>query len=338
MPNHLKTIYQKHLISVIIPVFNGEETIERAVRSVLDNRTDETEIEVILVDDGSTDDTPAICDQLSRQAGVRALHIENSGAAAARNVGLRETKGEFIGFVDSDDWVEPDMYRALLRCLLDQQADLAACAVIQETEYGSFPEENDGQMEEWKSDAVYHQILLSRGIRGYLWNKLYRKVLIMQELDESLSQCEDLLFNALYCERVKKAVYLRKALYHYVRRANRDSLFFSKRDLSLMSAQEKLYALYVEKAPQYAIIPAQNALKTYLHFRARAKLCGERDETLLSMIRQGMKAFFRPVMENRKISLQTKGNICFTYLFPGLSLRLKRTILQRRHRKGIWES
>ncbi len=326
------------LISVIIPIHNGEKTIERAVRSVLQNRSDAIRIEILLIDDGSSDATAAICDRLSLEDGIRTFHVTKGGASAARNVGLREAKGEYICFVDSDDWIEPDMYRELLEALLDHSADFAACGVIHETEYGAFHEESDDTVTVIEGQAVYEEILQREGMRGYIWNKLFKRALIRHTLDEKLMQCEDLLFTAAYCEHVGKAVYVHKALYHYTRRKDSYEYSYTQRDLSLMDAQEKLYALYAEKAPQYAFITAQNLLKTYLHFRARAKLCGESDETLLSKIRQGIRTFFFPVMTNRKVSLLTKGNICFTYLFPRLSLRLKRMILQRRHRKGVWES
>ena len=89
----------KLLISVIIPVFNGEQTVERAVRSVLANRTEGIAIETIVVDDGSTDATPKILDRLARETDIRLIRTENRGAAAARNTGCAEAKGEYIGFV-----------------------------------------------------------------------------------------------------------------------------------------------------------------------------------------------------------------------------------------------
>ena len=325
------------LISVIIPVFNGERTVERAVRSVLANRTEGIAIETIVVDDGSTDATPKILDRLARETDIRLIRTENRGAAAARNAGLRTAKGAFIGFVDCDDRIEPDMYRKLLSVLLKHDADLAGCGVIHETEYGAFPETGDGRATILEGETIYRAILGSHGLRGYLWNKLFKRELIHTPLDESLLQCEDLLFCAQNLEGVRRAVYLSEPLYHYSRKADGKELSL-KRGLSLADAQEKLLAVYREKAPGSAYIPERNLLKTFLHLRAKAKLTHERDERILFGIRNGIKAHFRRVMREKDVSVKTKGNIVLTYLFPCISLRIKQRVLKKRHQNGIWES
>lgn len=325
------------LISVIIPVFNGERTVERAVRSVLANRTDGIGIETIVVDDGSTDATPKILDRLARETDIRLIRTENRGAAAARNAGLKTAKGEFVGFVDSDDRIEPDMYRKLLTALSEHDADLAGCGVIHETEYGAVPEKGDGEATVLEGETIYRAILGSQGFRGYLWNKLFKRERIRMPLDESLLQCEDLLFCAQNLEGVRRAVYLSEPLYRYTRKADGEELSL-KRGLSLADAQEKLLALYREKAPGSAQIPERNLLKTFLHLRAKAKQEHERDETVLSRIRNGIKLHFRRVMREKGMSVKTKGNIVLTCLFPRTSLRIKQRILKKRHQNGIWES
>lgn len=327
------------MISVIIPAYNAEKTIERAVHSIVCNRSADTAIEIVIIDDGSTDATALICDRFSHDSMIHVIHTKNHGMAAARNAGLLEAKGEYIGFVDSDDWVESDMYQILLKAMTEQQADLAACGVIHETEEGSFRDEDDGAMIISRAPYIYRDILLSTGFRGYQWNKLYKKEYIFIEADSGITQCEDLLFNARYCEHVSKAVYVRTALYHYARKdVNTDDYSYTERSLSLMDAHEKLYALYLDKAPQYAYIPEKNALKAYLHFRARAKLVHETDDLLLNKISSGIKAHCRNVMSEKKISLKTKGNIFATYLFPRTILRVKRILLRLRHKQGCWES
>ncbi len=327
------------MISVIIPAYNAEKTIERAVNSVLRNRSADTPIEIIIIDDGSTDATPQICDRLSQDTGTLVIHTKNQGIVAARNAGLREAKGEYIGFVDSDDWVEPDMYQILLKTLVEQQADLVACGVIQETKQGSFRDKDDGVITVSQAPCIYQDILMSTGFRGYMWNKLYKKAYISFEADAGITQCEDLLFNAAYCEHVTKAVYIAKALYHYARKeVNAEDYSYTRRDLSLMDAYEKLHAMYLEKAPQYAYIIEKNALKAHLHFRARAKMVHETDGSLLNKIGAGIKAHFGYVMWDKRVSLKTKGNICATYLFPKAILRAKRLYLRLRHKRGKWES
>lgn len=326
------------MITVIIPAYNAESTLERAVKSVLRNRDLDTDIEIIIIDDGSTDQTPSICDRLSKEDNIHVIHTENQGAASARNKGLQIARGDYIGFVDSDDWVEEDMYRKLLNAMIVQQADLVACGVIHETEGGTWSEEGDGIVRTIHGQEIYHEIIQSNGFRGYIWNKLFKRKLITRGFDETIAQCEDLLFTAAYCEHISMAVFIPDALYHYVRKKQNADFSYTKKDLSLIDAYEKLYSLYQVNAPQYAYIPAKNLLKIYVHFRARAKMVRETDQAVLRMISDGIRKYSALIMKEKKIALRTRGNIVLTCLFPKTSLRLKRYLLHQRHKRGIWES
>lgn len=326
------------MISVIIPAYNAESNLERAVNSVLRNRDRDTDIEIIIIDDGSTDRTPSICNRLSQEGNVHVIHTENQGASSARNRGLRIAKGDYIGFVDSDDWVEEDMYRKLLNAMIIGQADLAACGVVHETEDGTWAEEDDGIVRTIQGQEIYYEIIQARGIRGYIWNKLFKRDLITDLFDEAIAQCEDLLFTAAYCERVSRAVYIPEALYHYVRIKRNADFSYTKEDLSLIDAYEKLYALYQANAPQYAYIPAQNLLKIYVHFRARAKMVRETDQAVLRMLSDGIRKYAVLILKDKRVAFRTRENICLTCLFPKTSLRFKRYLLHQRHKRGIWES
>lgn len=112
------------LISVIVPVYNIMDCLERCVKSICTQTWEN--LEILLVDDGSTDGTGALCDQLAKKDGrIRVFHKENGGSSSARNLGIREAKGEWLGFVDSDDWIEPQMYERLLEAALFSGASIA---------------------------------------------------------------------------------------------------------------------------------------------------------------------------------------------------------------------
>lgn len=112
------------LISVIVPVYNIMDCLERCVKSICAQTWEN--LEILLVDDGSTDGTGALCDQLAKKDGrIRVFHKENGGSSSARNLGIREAKGEWLGFVDSDDWIEPQMYERLLGAALLSGASIA---------------------------------------------------------------------------------------------------------------------------------------------------------------------------------------------------------------------
>lgn len=114
------------LISVIVPVYNTGMYLERCLDSILNQSYQN--MEIILVDDGSTDDSPQKCDlYASRDGRIRTIHKKNGGQSSARNVGLNVCSGDYISFVDSDDWIEPDMYTTLLEQLEKYNASLVVC-------------------------------------------------------------------------------------------------------------------------------------------------------------------------------------------------------------------
>ncbi len=113
---------RKGLVSVIIPVYNVEQYLDQCVQSVLDQTY--RNLEIILVDDGSTDRSGEMCDAYASNPCVTALHQENKGLSAARNAGQARAKGEYVYFLDGDDWIKHDTLEALSRCAEEQQADL----------------------------------------------------------------------------------------------------------------------------------------------------------------------------------------------------------------------
>ena len=116
-------------ISVIVPVYNVEAYLPECIRSVLEQSM--SDFEMILVDDGSTDGCPAICDAAAEQDDrVRVIHQKNGGLSRARNAGLDAARGEWIGFVDSDDCIHPDMYEKLLAAAEKNDADMAICNIL----------------------------------------------------------------------------------------------------------------------------------------------------------------------------------------------------------------
>lgn len=105
---------EQTLISVIVPVYNILDCLERCVNSICGQTWEN--LEILLVDDGSFDGTEKLCDELAQKDGrIRVFHKENGGSSSARNLGIREARGEWLGFVDSDDWIEPQMYERLLK-------------------------------------------------------------------------------------------------------------------------------------------------------------------------------------------------------------------------------
>ena len=116
------------LISVIVPVYNVEKYLHKCIKSILDQTY--KNLEIILVNDGSKDNSGMICDEFAKiDSRVKVIHQLNQGASVARNVGIDVSNGDYIGFVDSDDFIEPDMYELLLKNLLKNKVDVSICGI-----------------------------------------------------------------------------------------------------------------------------------------------------------------------------------------------------------------
>lgn len=163
---------EEPLISVIVPVYKVEPYLDKCISSIV-NQTYKN-LEIILVDDGSPDNCPAMCDAWAeKDSRIRVLHQRNQGGGAARNAGLDLTSGSLIAFVDSDDYIAPDMY-AHLYALLKSGADIAECSYVEVAGndavfacgYETHSYTVQEAMEEHIRDRVFRQLI---------WNKLYRR-------------------------------------------------------------------------------------------------------------------------------------------------------------------
>lgn len=218
---------QQPLLSVIVPVYNGESTIERCLRSVL--CTQNIPLEILVVDDGSTDQTNQICNRIAASdPRIIYLHKSNGGVGSARNVGIDIAKGRYLTFLDSDDTISFTMYNKLLMLIQQYDADCVMCNCEKVFEHHS----------ELKPHAFGSQIIQgNRQIReaviapmleaGHpheewlpsVWNKLYRAELIRKHnlRFSHLPRAEDWLFNIEFFTKIDKIVFTPDVLYQYHR-------------------------------------------------------------------------------------------------------------------------
>lgn len=329
---------QESLISVIVPIYRVEPYLKRCVDSI---RTQSySKLEIILVDDGSTDACPEICDEYaSIDNRIQVIHKTNAGVSAARNAGLHIASGKYIAFVDADDWIEPDMIKILITAMVSCEAQLVSCDLFHDsyddTEVRNYSEYNENASITEISHP-YRDILLIPQIAGYLCNKLFVKKLIVHELDNNLKQNEDLLFVVQYLHAVSRMVHINRKLYHYRRRAPKLDLSLNSRVLSLMDSYERILECYKEEKPELSWIPRRNLLKIFLNIRARYKINTITDAELKKRLYDGIKKNFKSVLFCRNVLLKDKLNIFFTFLFPRSMLQAKNRILQKNRLNGKW--
>ncbi len=153
------------LISVIVPVYNTVEYLERCVKSI--RRQTWRNLEIILVDDGSTDNSGALAEKIAMEdMRVRVFHKENGGTSAARNLGISKARGDFIGFVDSDDYIEPEMYERLLAVALSEELLMVQISRDEIDEHGNLMENvcvPPEKPELWEDERFMKELLLHRG-------------------------------------------------------------------------------------------------------------------------------------------------------------------------------
>ena len=193
-------------LSVIVPVYNVEKYLAECVDSLLNQTL--MDMEIILVDDGSKDSSGAICDHYAAEnpGKVKCLHIDNGGQGRARNFALPMAQGEYLGFVDSDDWVLPDMYEKLCSRADETGADIVACDFLE-----CF---DDGTEREVPGAFQDHPLSFA----GSCCNKVFRASLVKGlRFPEERLWYEDFYFSAVMLIRAKDTEYLREPLYIYRR-------------------------------------------------------------------------------------------------------------------------
>lgn len=209
------------LISIIVPVYKVEKYLQRCVDSILAQTY--SDIEVLLIDDGSPDDSGKICDEYAlKDTRVRAFHKKNGGVSSARNFGLKKAKGAFIGFVDSDDYIEKTMYETLLKNLLSEQADVSICGYYQEDKTGFF-------YRHWTQDD-YLSLIGDEQIRCLIsnqyytcscWDRLFKSELLENiYFDETVSLYEDYMFLYQVAKKSHKTVFTSQPFYYYCNTSN----------------------------------------------------------------------------------------------------------------------
>lgn len=238
------------LISIIIPVYNVATYLERCLKSIT-NQTYRN-LEIILINDGSTDQSGQICDiWASKDARIIVLHTTNQGVAEARNYGLHIASGEFIGFTDPDDWVEPDMFEKLAGALEQFNADIAICGFEEKWPDHSILKVSKKFRCFTKEEALC-ELIRDRDMQSYLWNKLFRRKCVPDAPFPVLKRMSDVGGLHNFFRNAKAIVEINHPLYHYVHR--NDSLVGINVSLEVIIdyciAQQMRYADLASESPE----------------------------------------------------------------------------------------
>ncbi len=210
-------VQMEKLVSVIVAVYNIEEYLPRCVDSILAQTY--RNLEIILVDDGSKDQSGSICDSYAeKDRRIKVIHKKNGGLSDARNAGMDAASGEYIGFVDGDDWIEPDMYRAMYFACEKEKAQAAVCRYKQITKSGIIDGSAGNSVSLSRDEAL--EIYVCGDERYLIYNSVWSK-LFARDLVEGMrfpvgKNSEDIMFTTRAFCRMERLVYLDEAYYNYV--------------------------------------------------------------------------------------------------------------------------
>lgn len=226
------------LISIVVPVYNAEKTIVRCLSSIC-NQTFQR-LEIIVINDGSTDNSFLLCQKIaSTDKRIRLITQDNAGRSCARNKGVDLAQGEWIGFVDSDDWIDSDMYGQLYSAVVSQSADIAQCSYFY----------NDNEIPKHKIKGVFTHdealelLFRDKEIKNFLWNNLFRRTLFDGVRFPESQNFEDMAVMFKLFDKIDRMVCIDKPEYHYCTSDTSivRSAFLLKNKLDYLSALNEQY-------------------------------------------------------------------------------------------------
>ena len=207
------------LISIIIPAYKVEKYLEKCIESVL-NQTYK-KLQIILVDDGSPDNCGDICDRYAKMdERIEVIHKENGGLSDARNAGLKVVRGEYIGFVDSDDYVSKEMFENMYNTLISNNADVSICNFYTVIDDKNIIKNEDNGIEIYNKLEILKEVLLDKKIQSYAWNKLYKKELFKDIEYPVGKKYEDIGTTFYILEKCNKVAVSGRPEYYYLTRGD----------------------------------------------------------------------------------------------------------------------
>ncbi len=229
---------KKILVSVIVPVYNVQDYIEKCLDSLVNQTL--KQLEVIVVDDGSTDRTSLIVDDYQKKynAMIKVIHKKNEGVSIARNVGLESATGEYIGFLDSDDWVNFDMYEKLYQKAIKDNCDIVACDTL-----AIYPDKKILIESHINETSTIKDLMLKA--YAVIWNKIYKREIIKGiDFKAGMTFCEDVRFLYMLYPRIKKIGSVHESLHNYLQRSGSLTYTYDKKLYQLIDSLDDIVSYY----------------------------------------------------------------------------------------------
>lgn len=302
-----------NLISIIMPVYNVSDYLAQCLESVLGQTY--TNLQIICVDDGSTDGSGEICDFYAKKdSRLQVIHQKNAGAGAARNVGLSAAEGDFIGFVDSDDYIAPEMYQSLLDVLIQTDSDIAACNTVEVFQNRIVGNDSGGELQCFSGIELLKKT--AEHWKYYIMvNKLFRRELVQDGRFPEGNIIDDGFYTYQIIAKARKVAWIESGLYYY--RQRRSSVmnlasYEARRELDALRLQKAKVDFVQERYPEFSGVFQAKMLDTYIEVICNGHLeQTERKACLRYMRRNCSSALFQ------EYSVKESLWILLFLLFPG---------------------
>lgn len=307
------------LISVIVPVYKVEEYLEQCILSICNQSY--KNLEILLVDDGSPDQCPAICDKWAKKdARIRVIHKKNGGLSDARNVGIEYASGKYIAFVDSDDWIDTNLYELLLYEMQKNNAQIAACKIIKAYEEHFEEQKIISSQKVFSCEEALQTLLRGQDFCAVAWNKLYRRDIIGDIRFPVGKLHEDEFFTYRVISHASKLILVSEGIYYYRQRPGSIMDTWSIKHLDALDAFHERLSFLKENYPNLYYEDKFNFYMACV-YNARELLKCTIDDTVIFGI---------------KTVLHYSMMIHFS-LSELLKLGLKKTVFTIRGRKIFWK-
>jgi len=316
------------LISILVPVYNVADILHRCVDSIL--KQTYKELEVILINDGSTDESGALCDEYEKEdARVKVIHQENTGWCGARSNALDIVKGEWIGFVDSDDYIEPQMYEKLLASAVENGTLISACGFTEHLTDGKLKYYSYPDMPEVMDSSLFLKYRY-RGITlGAYVSKLYHHSLFegtdAVRFDPGCLRMGDRLFESQIMYRTDKFSYFPDTLYHYCRREGSITISpLSDKQMTTFYSLQRVVDVLEQSAPDIVHYAKYKISQIAILFLWNAYDSGGESLQYIPELHKEIRKYPLSYFLSDKIRLKKKLIYMLILISPGLAHRIRR--------------
>lgn len=292
------------LISVILPIYNVSQYLKRCIDSVMAQTY--KNIEIILVDDGSTDDSGMICDEYAKlDSRIKVVHKKNGGLSSARNAGIDVAKGEYLTFIDSDDYVDEDYVEFLYKLICEYNVKMSIASHTVVYENGTVLKKETGERQCLDAHKVLERILYDEDIDLSAWAKMYHKSLFETIRFPVGRLFEDAAttYQFVYASE-KVAIGSESKLYYMIRNNSISNIGFSRKKIDLITSTKEMSDFCIEKYPD--LKKAGLRRLTYAYMSTLSQLANsqvkdiEVQKDLMKFIRKnGMSVLLDPRSKNR---------------------------------------